>query len=388
MPASQQKVTLPGRGIAHTSPLHRSGIGGDFQVLGKLSEVEMLREDWRRIAVPNAMAFQSFGWNVSWLQHFRSQYDEIFVFVRRNKGRVVAILPCYGKGGLLRLVGDEICDFQDVVAENSAEAEKLVVEIMDWAKREVRRFNFRKLSERGILLPLIKRILPECGFVHHEKVYGRCPWLTLSSDGEEFLKGAKAKVRKRIRRALRRLDDLAPGHEKRFLGHDEITPETISDLGRLHEANQHRKAGASIFSREEYRSFLAAAGASEDVGMRVLELRAAGGELIAFDLCFESSNRFSAYLGAYDGPYAGGSPGVCLLHWQMDMLPLRGITEYDFLCGEEPYKFDYATESYEIVSARIYPNHFRGRLAVGSLRMLQAAKEIAKAILRKAGERK
>ena len=387
MPASDSKLRLNGESSSVMPSSLRSRDVTVLSTLTTLEEVDEIQKEWSAMVGDNPMGFQSFGWNRSWIRNFSSQCDGLAVFVLRRNGAVVAILPCFRMRSRLRLIGDELCDFQDVLAENAADAETLVVALMEKAREERWHFDFQKLSACGKLWPILSRAIAERGFVHFEKLYGRCPWLPLCEDGEEFLKQAKAKIRKRIRRALRRIEDLAPGHERTFLDHESITEATISDLADLHARNQHRKAGKSIFSSEQYCNFLAEAGSAPDVGMRVIEMRGKDGELIAFDLGFESEERFYAYLGAYDEPYSGGSPGMCLLHWQMDMLPLRGVREYDFLCGEEPYKFDYATETYDIISARIYPRGMINQLIVSSLKMVRMAKVMIKAIMRKMGLR-
>ena len=352
-----------------------------LSMLTSASDVDRIRDDWERLAQKSSAAFQSFGWNRAWIRHFKSEYEALAVFVLYRNSRAVGILPCFRNGSRLRMMGDEICDFQDVIVESSNDAEVLLASVLLSAKSNGLHLDFRKLSERGILWPFLQTEAEEYGFSFFHKVYGRCPWFSLEDSAEEFLTRSKASLRKRIRRALRRLEDLAPDAENKFLDESGIDSKTIEDIAALHKANQHRKEGSSIFENQAYRNFLTEAAGSADVGMRVLEIRNREGDLVAFDLGFEGEDRFYAYLGAFDEPYSGGSPGMCLLHWQMDVFPLRGVQHYDFLCGEESYKFDYATETYDIISTRVYVSTFRNQLILLGMKWLRAAKMAVKRLL-------
>ncbi len=337
----------------------------EFSCLTTPGEIEAIRTDWLILTGGIPAMFQSYGWNKAWYEAYSDSFDEIHTFVLKRNGKIVALLPCYRKGKRLRLVGDTLCDFQDLIALTPEDAEQFMVELFSHARKNNYHFHFHQLSERGNLWPLIKIYADASGYDYYEKVLGPCPWFKLADDGESFLVAAKAKLRKRIRRALRRLEDLAPEHQYNVLGHTQITASTIDDIAELHARNQHRKEGASIFAKESYRKFILEAAQEPDTGIHIIEVRSKSGELIAFDLGFHADSRFYAYLGAYDEPYSGGSPGVCLLHWQMDRLPLMGIKEYDFLCGSEAYKFDYAEDTYQIKSVKVYSCGF-----INSLRLM------------------
>ncbi|MDA7920317.1 GNAT family N-acetyltransferase [Verrucomicrobiales bacterium] len=273
--------------------------------------------------------------------------------MKRN-AQVVALLPCYRNGSRLRLAGDALCDFQDIISLTQEDAEQFMIELFSHARKENLHFHFHQLSNRGNLCPLIKIYANSTGFDYYQKTIGPCPWFKLAEDGETFLVATKAKLRKRVRRALRKLEELAPEHKYSILDHSQITSSTIDDIAALHKRNQHRKEGDSIFENQSYRKFIPEAAQEPDTGIHIIEVRAKSGELIAFDFGFHADSRFYAYLGSCDEPSSGGSPCVCFLHWQMDKLPLMGIRDYDFLCGSEGCKFDYAEDHYKILSVKIY----------------------------------
>lgn len=354
------------------------------EIFEKIERVSELAEDWKRLAREEP-AFQSYGWNIAWAKHFKTEGEFLAIFVLRRNRTVVGILPCYRKGRDLRLLGDTTCDFQDAIAESDSDAAKLLRAAFAIAAKRGERFHFIKLSERGRLHRLVTELGESPGVTVFHKRYGRCPWFELGGSAEESLAMLKSSVRKRIRRALRRLDDLAPGHAYVIAQDAEASSEDIERIGRLHQRNQHRKSGDSIFADPRFCRFLVDVAASEDAGMRILEIRNAKGETVAFDLGFEKADRFQAYLGTYDEPYSVASPGMCLLHWQMDVLPMQGTRVFDFLCGEEEYKFDYATDCYRIDSVRVFPPGIGNRICLLRLRLREIAKHFLKPLLARVG---
>lgn len=386
MPSSLPKTDAPLAAKAPTPrPSSRQRDRIDFVCINQLEDLEAIRSDWELLVGASPAMFQSFGWNRAWYEAYAHSFDETHLLLLRRNDRVVALLPCYRKGRRLRLAGDTLCDFQDLIALTPEDARQFMIELFSHARKKQYHFHFHQLSERGNLWPLIKIYSDSSGFDYYAKTIGPCPWFKMADDGKSFLVSAKAKLRKRIRRALRRLEDLAPEHKYKLLDHSQITISTINDIAELHERNQHRKGGKSIFVNPSYRNFILDAAQKSDTGIHIVEVRAKTGELIAFDLGFYSNSRFYAYLGSYDEPFSGGSPGVCLLHWQMEQLPMMGIKEYDFLCGNEGYKFDYAAESYKIISVKLYSSGFLNTLRLFAYRNARRVKVALKPIFMRIG---
>lgn len=76
-----------------------------------------------------------------------------------------------------------------------------------------------------------------------------------------------------------------------------------------------------------------------DSGLAKIFLLEAGGRIAAASVNFVYDGRMEAYFTAYDAAYERASPGTILIveyaKWSFD----RGLTQVDFLRGEEPFKF-------------------------------------------------
>lgn len=80
-------------------------------------------------------------------------------------------------------------------------------------------------------------------------------------------------------------------------------------------------------------------------GVAVLSSLFAGDRLVAAHLGGLADGRHAWWVPAYDPALAGYSPGRLMLHEILRESHARGHREFDFLIGDEAYKFHYATHS-------------------------------------------
>ena len=104
---------------------------------------------------------------------------------------------------------------------------------------------------------------------------------------------------------------------------------------------------------------------SEMVQQRALRVFSiySGDVLVAASVNMTAGSRMQAFFAAYDPRFDRASPGTLVmveyLMWAFD----RGISEVDFLCGEEEYKFKFANKQVELGSY-VGAKTLMGRLAL------------------------
>ena len=141
------------------------------------------------------------------------------------------------------------------------------------------------------------------------------------------------------RRRQRKLErDLGP---LRFI-FDDARDETFETCVRWKSA-QYRETGLpDMFAQprnvELFRRL-------RDRGVVVLSSLSAGDRLVAAHLGGMAEGRHAWWVPAYDPELAGYSPGRLMLHEILRESHARGHREFDFLIGDEAYKFHYATHS-------------------------------------------
>lgn len=102
----------------------------------------------------------------------------------------------------------------------------------------------------------------------------------------------------------------------------------------------------------------------------------AGDRLAAVHVGMRDGNRWMSWIPAYDAEFHSYSPGRILLHHILEDSFRRGDSEFDFLIGDEEYKYLYATHVRIAGPVGTPPLKVRGR---------KAAKAVARAALRGTG---
>lgn len=82
-----------------------------------------------------------------------------------------------------------------------------------------------------------------------------------------------------------------------------------------------------------------------DEGTLKISTLNAGGVLIAVHIGMYTPGRFYSWIPAYDHTFGRYSPGRQLFHALMEDAHREGLEEFDFLIGDEPYKWAYATHA-------------------------------------------
>ena len=96
--------------------------------------------------------------------------------------------------------------------------------------------------------------------------------------------------------------------------------------------------------------------------LRIFVIECAG-TTVAISVNFVQRGTLMAFLTSYDPSFERGSPGMVLLmdyvQWSID----QGLEMVDFLCGEEPFKVRFATQTLTLTSV-MGPATLKGRLAI------------------------
>jgi len=140
----------------------------------------------------------------------------------------------------------------------------------------------------------------------------------------------------RQRRRLER--DLGP---LTFLWHDE-RPEVFDACVRWKSAQYVATGVGDMFAApanvELFRRLAA-------LGVVKVASLSAGETLLAVHFGSHTDRRFTWWIPAYDGAYAKYSPGRLLLELLLQQSQAQGDLEFDFLIGDEKYKFMFATHN-------------------------------------------
>ena len=167
------------------------------------------------------------------------------------------------------------------------------------------------------------------GAAFHSEAHATAVVLDLPGSHEEYLASLDAKDRHEVRRKRRRFESaLGPG---RLVA---AGREGLAAFAAMHRAAAGPKGG---FLTPELEAFfgdlLAIPGARLDL------LAGSGAAPVAAAFGFEDGPAYYLYNSAYDPGAAAASPGVVLLDLLVQRAVGAGLRRFDFLKGEETYKF-------------------------------------------------
>jgi CelD/BcsL family acetyltransferase involved in cellulose biosynthesis len=341
------------------------------------TELHQLQQEWMelfyRIECENV--FLSFDWMVTWWYHWGEARRLFVVAVRHPTGRLVALAPlciarsAFGMAGLLRLgfLGDTWggADYLDILVESGYEAAALgeVVRIVIQHRREWDYMEFSDSNADSPALAQLRRQLKELGMNEHVSTASECPYTALPDSFEQYLGNLGPNVRYNFRRRMKALERKASLAIIAFENGAELQ-RRFGDLVRLHRlrsAQLHRK---SSFLESGVQAFHA------DVlpqlarrGWARLYVIQAGGGAVAALYGFSIGKKFLFYQSGMDPAWSRLSVGLVMMGWTIAEAIRNGHKEFDFLRGDEPYKFRWANSSRQTLTVRLFDRRPKSRLA-------------------------
>jgi CelD/BcsL family acetyltransferase involved in cellulose biosynthesis len=105
-----------------------------------------------------------------------------------------------------------------------------------------------------------------------------------------------------------------------------------------------------------------------------------GRDAIAAVYGIEMGRRFFYYQSGYDPAWSPRSPGLVLVGRTVEDAYVRGLTDYDFLRGTEPYKMDWAWDRRETCTVRLRAPSLRAGTAAAAEEAYRAARGFARSV--------
>lgn len=303
-----------------------------LQCVSRLEDLVALREEWSDLwdRCPGATPFQSPEWAVPWWRHLGR--GRLRVLLHRSEGRLTGLAPLYVSPlGRVRLLGTGNTDYLDFLADPGCP--EALPALLTSALRLGTACDFQQLSPASDLL---RAGTPERGMATALR-QEPCPVLPLPASAEDWWSGLPARLRSNLRYCRRRLEREGGATEQATA---EGLPEAMDALFRLHEARWRKRRLPGVFRSARVQAFHheAAGGFLRRGWLRLYTLRQ-GGEIRAALYCFSARGRTYYYAGGFDPGLARLSPGTVLTGHAIEQAVREGCTEFDFLRGDEPYKY-------------------------------------------------
>lgn len=339
-----------------------------FDLITNVAAFETLEPEWDALfaaAGRPTQVFQTFAWNWHWCRHYLpTSRSRLAIVTGRLSGRLVLVWPLVldGVAGLRRLawMGDPVSQYGDILA--AAEADDDAILLAAWAfALGASRADFahlRKVRADSIAARVFDRL--GASIVATEQA----PYIDLSGiSGPEACEQLLAsRGRRNRRRHERRLADQGPitvfsppGGEKAGL----LARHAI-DMKRQSLAGKGQISRA--FADDRFKAFFAdvAAGDRHPVPCRVAALRA-GGDIAAIQITLDCKGHRFLHVTVYAQAFEKFGTGALLLEREVQRALEDGLTAFDLLAPQHPYKMEFAGSTVAVHDYAV-ARSLRGRL--------------------------
>ena len=284
------------------------------------------------------------------------QNAELVLVSATENDQVIGIAPLFiaeydGQQALLLVGSIEISDYLDLIVRE-ADLARFLSGLIDFLASSFadnwRALDWYNLPDNSPTLAALKAESATRGWNYHEEIYRPTPRIALNGDFEEYLSRVEKKQRHEIRRKMRRA---AESGRVRFTVVDkniDIEPELetffhlmIQDPGKaefLHEVMRDQMSKSIRIAYEQ--------------GYLWLGFLEVDGVKAAASLNFDYKNKLWGYNSGVSREHMEFSPGWVLMAHTIQWCCENGRTEFDFMRGDEEYKYRFGGVNKYVMRAR------------------------------------
>ena len=337
-----------------------------IEVIETMSSFERLEQDWHAVydADPDAQLFLSFRWLASWLEWISGPW---FVLAARASDAAqapyVAFLPLRISvktseipfHNELNMAGNFAADYTGILCRPGFEHVAIPafarhLKQMRWARLNLENVRISEARYRLLIAHFPKANFQVSQLNRVNKVDGidnaLCPFAPLPPDWNAYLDSLSANTRQKIRRLLKQLES---SDEYRITP---ATPETIDrdldTLLRFWEIKWTPRKGDLVHSLVRSNRAMLTQSFKSDL-LYLPTLWKGDRPLAALATFIDRRKRaFLFYMTGRDETFDGPPPGVILHAHSIRYAIENGFTEYDFLRGNESYKYSFGVKERRI----------------------------------------
>ena len=329
---------------------------------------DSLRVEWRQLfAATESSPFLSWEWLSTWYKWFGAGRTP-FILKAKRENQLIGLLPlCFEEKKVLGMrlkrlafIGEQTggADYLDLISKPE-DKRKVLSAIFDFLKKEnsfdvICLENLASNSTTAEFSQNFSEHTTKPSFRYAKQTTAICPQIDLSGGWKTVLQESKRAAN--FKRRLKQLEKI-PDFEFRTVTSLYETGAAFERFYALHEKRWSKNGGSELSGHPKLVSFqrdlirtLAASGL-----LRFDELWAEG-ECRASVYGLDDNRTFYYYNSGYDLEWANKSVGLVLIGLSVKSAIERGNSVYDFLRGDETYKFDWANGKTELATASLSRN--------------------------------
>ena len=307
----------------------------------------------------NAPFFMRYIYQRTWWQYLGN--DDLLLIAFRNEGdQLVGLAPLYGKTNAagqreLSFVGCvDVSDYLDLIIDRDyvADVHQALLDCLaNTADLGGDKVYLCSLTHNSITHSQFAETVRALGWSAEVTQQDVCPVITLAASWDEYLAGINKKQRHEIRRKMRKIETET---EVNWFVIDSTAglAEAMDTFIDLHQKSTRDKQ--DFWNEEMIAFFKAATLELAENGWVKLYFIEVNGIKAATLLCFDTDDEILVYNSGYDPEqFASLSPGNVLVSYTIQDAIRLGRSRYDFLRGDEVYKFRFGAEAEPVYDLHI-----------------------------------
>jgi CelD/BcsL family acetyltransferase involved in cellulose biosynthesis len=352
-----------------------------------------LRNEWDELlhSAASDCVFLTHEWLYTWWKHLAGNRTLSILTVRSN-GRLEGIAPLtlrppqYSRWTpcALEFVGSGVIgsDYLDLIVRQGSEEGVLllIARYLNDARLLLQLNQLRRGV--GMAADMVRHLEAKHWRVTEAKL-NICPYIDLSSHTlESYLATLSSNQRYNFQRRLRNLRNNS-SFQMRCASSADEADQMLDTLIQLHCRRWESRTDASeAFQTPDivafHKEFVQLA--LKRGWLRLLSLWLDGRPVAAlYGLRYGAG--FSFYQSGFDPAYSKLSVGLVMMGLAIQSAIDEGALEYDFLHGDEEYKFHWASETRDIGRIECYPPHSKGLIYRRAIHLNRAARQMARRVL-------
>ena len=316
-----------------------------------------LKPEWMDLLAQSAprSIFQTPQWQNLWWDNFSDGLNLRILTVRSEEGELLGLCSlAEAEGRFEFLGGKDLCDHLDVLARPGHEetvAGGIMETLADSLPGPVE-LDLHFIPEDSKTLSPLREAAKGMGWEVTLEAEETSPFILLPPTWEEYLETLRGKDRHELRRKMRRAEEFGVLRIRNSSPAE--LQEDMDVFLRLHAISAPEK---SEFMDDRMREFFRQTGRTlaAEGWLRLTFLELDGTPAAAL-LCFDIDGALLVYNSGYDTGLSAASPGIALFGYAIREAIRDGRRTFDFLRGNETYKYRLGGRDRPLVHFNLRPN--------------------------------
>ena len=290
---------------------------------------------------------------------------ELVLISATENDQLIGIAPLFiaeyeGRSALMLIGRIEISDYLDLIVREADLPRFLfgLIEFLDSSDMRAGRFAARpynwsaidwyNLPDDSPTLAALKAESDSRGWTYHEEIYRPTPRIALNGSFDDYLSRIDKKQRHEIRRKLRRIDESGRG---RFYVVDKLA-EIEPEMDAFFHLMKQDPSKANFLHPAMLEQMTVTIRAAHRQGYLWLGFLEVDGVKTAASLNYDYKNKLWGYNSGVSRDHMELSPGWVLMAYTIQWCCENGRYEFDFMRGDEDYKYRFGGVNRFVMRAR------------------------------------